>query len=271
MNRKLSLRRPAMALAFATATGAVVAGCGITMQQEAQIGAQYATEINRQVPLVQDRQTVAYLNDVGRSIARHTHRPFTYNFFIVNTDQINAFALPGGYVYLNRGLIERTENLAELAGVLAHEIGHVDLGHGAQQLERAQHANIGLTVAYVLLGRGPSGLERAAIDVGGALWFASHGREAEREADAKAIELLTQSGINPRGLTSFFHKLMDDAQRRPTRVEQWFSTHPLTADRIADTEAMLAQYPPSSLQQLTTNTTAYQNFQARLRQLPQVR
>jgi beta-barrel assembly-enhancing protease len=271
MSRLSSWRRPAMALAFAASAGVAAAGCGVTMQQEAQIGAQYAAEINRQIPLVQDAALNRYINDLGRSIARHAERPFQYNFFIVNTDQINAFALPGGYVYINRGLIERTENLSELAGVLAHEIAHVDLRHGAEQLERAQHANLGLTVAYVLMGRAPSGVERAAIDVGGTLWFARHGREAEREADDVAIPLLVRSGIDPRGLTTFFNKLMADQQRQPGRVQQWFSTHPLTTDRIAATQAHIQQLPAHTLAPLTVNSRNYQDFHARLRAQPRVR
>jgi beta-barrel assembly-enhancing protease len=262
-------RRPAMMLALVATTGA--AGCGISPQQEVQLGAQYATEINRQIPLVQDPELVRYVNQLGRQLAQRATRPFNYQFYIVNTDQINAFALPGGFVYVNRGLIERTENLSELAGVLAHEIGHVDLRHGAEQLERAQQANVGLTLAYVLMGRSPGGLERAAIDVGGTAWFARHGREAEREADTVAVRMLVQSGIDPRGLVTFFEKLMSDQQRQPSRVEQWFSTHPLTADRVAATHALIRQYPAQTLTQLATDTQNYRSFQARLRSHPAAR
>ena len=213
----------------------VVAGCGISTQQEAQMGAQYAADINRQIPIVSDPTAHRAINVLGDQIARHGNRGIDYTFYIVNANQVNAFAVPGGYVYVNRGLIDRISNWSELAGVLAHEIGHVEERHGVQQMERAQTANMGLTLAYVLLGRSPGGLERAAINVGGGVVFARYGREAEDEADRVAIPLMLAARVDPRGLVSMFNKLMAEQRRSPTRVEQWFSTHPTTQDRVATT------------------------------------
>src|SRR5690606_38405957 len=169
----------------------------ISTRQEAQLGQQYAAQINAELPIVNDATVNRYLNQLGDQIARAGTRQIGYTFYIVNSDVVNAFALPGGYVYVNRALIEATDNLAELAGVLAHEIGHVEERHGAEQLERMQAANVGLGLAYILLGREPGTLERAAIEVGGGLYFASHGRAAENEADAVAVRLLASSGYDP--------------------------------------------------------------------------
>jgi beta-barrel assembly-enhancing protease len=268
MSQTLTRRvgRGAMVLALSGAT--VAAGCApqISTQQEVQIGADYARQINQQLPLVTDGATVNYINQIGRQIAQRADpRGIQYNFYIVNSDAVNAFAVPGGHIYLNRGLIERASNLSEFAGVLAHEIGHVAERHSVQQIQRAQQADMGLSLLYgVLLGRQPSGLEGAAIQVGGTAYFAGHSREAEREADRIAVRYMMESGISPVGLVTFFEKLMELQQRQPSSVEQWFSTHPTTQERIENTRAMIAQTPGAQASGLATNSQAFQNFRNRL-------
>jgi beta-barrel assembly-enhancing protease len=257
------LKRGAVVGLAAGAT--VVSGCGISTQQEVEMGAQYAAEINRQLPLVDDAQLHRYINQLGNEIARFGDRNLQYRFYVVNAPQVNAFAVPGGYIYINRGLIERAGNMAEVAGVLAHEIAHVEHRHGVAQMERMQTANIGLTAAYILLGRAPTGLERAAIDVGGSLVFARYSRQAELEADATAVPMLVAANINPHGLVTMFQRLLEEQQRNPSAVEQWFSTHPTTQDRIAEVQALIAQQPQARVQNTRSNTPAFQQFQQRLR------
>jgi beta-barrel assembly-enhancing protease len=256
-------RRPAM-LALVASSTAAVGACGISRQQEVQLGQEYAAEINRQLPLVNDASINRYVNNLGRSIAQSGNRQYNYNFYVVNAAQINAFAVPGGHVYVNRGLIERTRNMSELAGVIAHEIAHVEHRHGVEQMEQMQAANLGLSLGYVLLGRAPSGVEEAAIGLGGNLYFASHSRGAENEADATAVSLLSNSGISPNGLTSFFGVLLSDQQRSPSSVEQWFSTHPLTQDRIENTQSYIDRLPASQRNGRTSDS-GYESMKSRLR------
>src|SRR5690606_36726660 len=111
-------------------------------------------------PSVNDAQINAYINDLGRRIAAAGYRRIPYRFYIVNAEQVNAFAVPGGYIYVNRGLIEATDNMSELAGVLAHEIGHVEERHSVEQIRRVPSANLVLNLVYILLGSAPSGLEQ---------------------------------------------------------------------------------------------------------------
>lgn len=262
--RMLRGLRHAVALGFA-AGATTLAGCApISTQQEQQLGADYASQINAQLPIVNDAQINAYINDLGRQIAAAGHRRIPYRFYIVNAEQVNAFAVPGGYIYVNRGLIEATDNMSELAGVLAHEIGHVEERHSVEQMSRVQSANLGLNLAYILLGRAPSGLEQAAIGVGGNLVLSKYSRSAEDEADAVAIPMLMGAGINPRGLLTFFDELLAQQRRSPSSVETWFSTHPTTQDRIANTKARLDRIPSSQLNRLQTNSSAYNTFKARL-------
>lgn len=263
-------RRSVAVLAVAGTTS-IAAGCAsISTQQEVQLGQEYADQLARELPLVRDRQSVQYINDLGRSIARRAdQRGIPYTFYIVNAPEVNAFAVPGGHIYLNRGLIERSENMSELAGVLAHEIGHVVHRHGIDQMERAQTANTALGVLYgVLLGRNPSGVEQVGIQVGGSAIFAGYSRDAEREADATAIQYLVASRIDPRGMVSLFEKLLAERQRNPAAVERWFSTHPTENERIQNTRAAIADMPPGSLQGLNTNSQAFVNFKSRVRSLP---
>lgn len=247
----------------------VAAGCAsISPEQEAQLGADYAAQIEQELPLVDDAQINRYINQLGRQIAAQGGRPFDYRFHVVNAEPINAFAVPGGYVYVNRGLVDATDNMMELAGVLAHEIGHVEERHSAEQFERVQSANVGLNLAYVLLGREPGTAEELAIGVGGNLVLADYSRAAEDEADAVAIPLLVRAGIHPRGLLTFFDQLLEEQGRSPGGPAAWFSTHPTTQDRIESTRQRLAEIPDRELAGLTQNSDAYEAFKRRLAGYP---
>jgi predicted Zn-dependent protease len=246
----------------------IVTGCAVSTQREMEMGAQYSAEINRQLPIVYDATVHRTINLIGDDISRYGRRGINYTFFVVNARQVNAFAVPGGYVYVNRGLIERTDNFSELAAVLAHEVGHVEERHGVEQMERMQNANLGLTLAYVLLGRSPGGLERSAVNLGGGLYLARHSREAEIEADRAAIPLLLAARIHPNGLVTMFEELLSEQRRSPSAVQQWFSTHPTTQDRINNTRAEINRVGATRLRALRTSSTDYNSLKNRLRQLP---
>lgn len=262
---------------------AVVALCGvgalggacapaITTQQEQQAGAEYAAEINRQLPLVRDQAANDYINRLGREIARNADpRGIPYTFYIVNSDVVNAFAIPGGYVYINRGLIERADNVSEVAGVLGHEIGHVVERHAVERLQRAQNANTMLGVLYgVLLRRNPGTVEQAGIQIGGNAVFAGYSRDAEREADRVAVGYLVKSGYAPRGMVTMFQQLMEQQRTQPSKVEQWFATHPLSQERITNTQATINATPGATSSRLITDTRDFQTFRSRLRTLQPV-
>ncbi|MGH7575985.1 MAG: M48 family metallopeptidase [Longimicrobiales bacterium] len=264
-----SRMRKGLVLAAVAGTGAVAASCSISQQREIELGQQYAADINRQLPIVDDAAVNRYINALGDEIAVHGDRDIDYRFYIVNSDIVNAFAVPGGFVYVNRGLVEAADNMSELAGVIAHEIGHVEERHSVEQMERLQGANLGLNLAYILLGRRPSGVERAAIDVGGGLVFSSYSRKAEEEADQTAIALLVAADINPEGLVTFFDELLEQRSRRPSQLEQWFSTHPLTEDRIDHVQQVIDRTPGAQAPGLQTQSNAFAAFKAQLRQYPE--
>lgn len=266
--RLMPLRRMA-SLGLAATIAIISAACSISQSEEIELGRQYAAEINRQLPIVDDPAVNRYVSLLGDRIAAQGPRKIGYTFFVVNTDVVNAFALPGGFVYLNRGLIEQTRNLSELAGVLAHEIAHVEERHSVEQLERVQRANLGGALASILLGGAVGGLAQTGINVAGTAILASYSRDAEREADRTAVTLLVGAGIDPDGMVTFFKRLLDLHERQPTLFEQWFSTHPLTEERIATTREQIRELPPASLQNLTVNSDAYESMKDRLRSYPQ--
>lgn len=270
--RLTSLRAGAVALAVGGAAAAGGCAPAVTTQQEVQAGSDYARQINAQLPILRDSYTNQYINQLGRQIAAQADpRGIPYTFYVVNSDVVNAFSIPGGYVYVNRGVIERADNVSQLAGVLAHEIGHVVERHGIQQAQRAQNANTALSILYgVLMRRNPSTVEQAGIQVGGSAVFAGYSRTAEREADHDAVIFMMRSGYNPHGLPQFFNKLMSEQQRQPSKVEQWFATHPLTEERIQNTNAEIAATPGSNNARLVTDTREFQNFRARVRSLTPV-
>ncbi len=268
INATSSFRRT-LALGL-VAGSAGLAGCGVSTQQEIEMGRQYAAEINRQLPIVDEPRVHRYINELGNTIQRQQgNRDIPYTFYVVNSEEINAFAVPGGFVYLNRGLIERTDNLAELAGVVAHEIGHVEARHSAEMMERMQAAQVGVGLASVLLGGAPSGIAGAAVDVGAQAYFARHSREAENEADAIAVRLLPSAGIDPNGLVTFFLELIEERERSPSTLEQWFSTHPLTEERIANVRALIRALPAGSLGNLAVTSNSYNTFKQHVAALPQ--
>jgi len=255
----------------ALATIAVALGCSsVSQQQEVQIGQETAAQVNAQLPMLRDAQIDSYVNSLGRSIASRTSRAdLDWKFAVVNTDVINAFALPGGFVYVNRGVLARASNESELAGVLAHEIEHVVQRHSVKQMEQAQQANIGVGLVCVLTRVCENQAAQAAIQVGGSAYFAKNSREDEVQADEGGFQNMIRAGINPRGMLTFFQKLLaEEGSGGSGGVNAWFADHPGTQDRIADIERMLSAVPASQLSSLRTDSPQFDQMKRRLAQLP---
>jgi len=248
---------------------ALLAGCGVSTQQEVQMGQQEAQQVNAQLPMVQDAVINSYVSALGQRIAHTTSRAdLDWQFGVVNSDVVNAFALPGGYVYVNRGVLERASNMSEVAGVLGHEIEHVVRRHSVKQMEQAQGANVGVGIVCALTGVCQSGLAQAAINVGGTAVFAKFSRTDEIQADEGGFNNVIRAGISPRGMYTFFQKLLaEEQQSGGGNASAWFADHPGTEDRIADIQRMLNQVPSSQLNSLQTNDSGFAGMKARLARL----
>jgi predicted Zn-dependent protease len=244
-------------------------GCAVSTQQEQQMGAQYSAQINTQLPIVQDPEANRYINVLGDSIARLTARgELDWHFFIVNSAEVNAFAVPGGYIYVNRGLIDRSKNLSELAGVLGHEIGHVVMRHSIKQMQQQQGAQVGLTLGCILINICGSQAAAAGINVAGTALFAKFSRNDEAQADSVGIANVVRAGISPKGMTEMFQILLDERQANPGAVELWFGTHPTEESRIAETQRIIGSIDPAIIRTLTYDSPRFHDFKQRVQSLP---
>jgi len=243
--------------------------CAVSEEEEVALGEQTARQVQAQLPSVDDPAVSRYINALGRSIARVTERrDLDWHFEVVDSRAVNAFALPGGFVYVNRGLVERAENLSELAGVLGHEIGHVTLRHSIEQMQKAQRTNVGLTLVCTLTSICESGAAQVAINVGGSAMFARFSREDEAEADSAGVDYVVRAGISPAGIPAMFETLMAERDRQPGVVEGWFGTHPLEERRVRETRRLISALGPARVDALAVDSPEFQEFKRRVLALP---
>jgi beta-barrel assembly-enhancing protease len=216
--------------------------------------------------MLSDAEVNAYVAQLGQRIAAPSGRTGQWTFRVVDIGDINAFAIPGGHIYINRGLIDRTRNSAELAGVLGHEIGHVVLRHSAEQLGKKRTGNIVVTLVCSFTSFCASDAARIAINVGGAAIFSRYSRQDELEADSAGIELVTRAGIDPRGIPTLFEVLLEERKRDPAALETWFGSHPLEETRIRRAEELIARVQLPS--ELVRDDASFDAVQRRLDALP---
>jgi len=242
----------------------------ISERQEQEIGDEMAMEVGHQIPLVNDPLLNLYVARIGDRIVEVSGRPdLHYRFYIINSEMVNAFALPGGHIYVTRGLIERTHNAAELAGVLAHEIGHVAARHGVDKLQR--HLRTGSLVGMMyslILGGEPALLRQNPTQLAGMLWSAEHSREDETEADELAVEYMSEAGMDPQAVVSLLQTLLDEEQQEYSPALAWFSTHPMTADRIARAQKEIEKEKKGAPRGRAPALTSYPAFLRRVAALP---
>jgi Zn-dependent protease with chaperone function len=205
--------------------------------QDVQIGQQSAAEAERQLPILRDSSIEGYVDRVGRRLAANAPGPkFPYTFKVVNASDINAFALPGGPVYVTRGVIDSVRNEGELAGVMAHEISHVALRHGTNQASKAYLAQAGIGLLGGILGGGGSGTGQIIQAVGGMglnALFLKFSRTAESQADILGTQIMARAGYDPRAMATMFQLLKAQQRREPGKVAQFFSDHPNPENREA--------------------------------------
>ncbi|HET6372117.1 MAG TPA: M48 family metallopeptidase [Candidatus Polarisedimenticolia bacterium] len=208
-----------------------------SVEQDQEIGRQSAAEAEQQLPLLGDGPTSRYIDAIGKRLEKVAPgADYAYQFKVVNVSDINAFALPGGFLYLNRGLIEAAGSEGMLAGVMAHEMAHVALRHGTNQASKAYLGQMGLGILGGLIARDDRSTEKTVGAIGGfglnAL-FLKFSRTDEEQADVVGAQILAKAGYDPMDMVAFFKMLEGKRTREPSKVEQFFSTHPTPGDRAA--------------------------------------
>lgn len=234
-------------------------------EQDVAIGRQHAAQIEREMRVLPDQVVQQYVNNIGKKLAAQTPgEKFPYQFKVVDVKEINAFALPGGFLYVHTGAIVAAKNEAELAGVMAHEISHAALRHGTNQMSKQMVAEKGLGVASAILGGGRDGatLGDSVLSAGASLLFMRFSRTAEKQADLMGAQIMASAGYDPRGLGDFFKTLMAEGARPP----QILSDHPDPGNRIQYLNELLPQLKvaPNPI----VDTPEFQQLKARVRGLP---
>ena len=213
-----------------------------SMEREIAMGKQYAMEIERQAKIVDDPIITEYVNRVGQNIVRNSDVKVPVSIKVLETDEPNAMALPGGFFFVNTGLIKLAENEAEVAGVMGHEIAHIAARHGTRQMTKAGIANLA-TIPMMILGGGWAmyGIYQAtniAIPVA----FLRFSRADEAEADMLGLQYMYKAGYDPNGFVEMFERLESMEKRKPGTISKVFMSHPPTGDRIVKVQSMIAQY-----------------------------
>jgi beta-barrel assembly-enhancing protease len=245
-------------------------GCSISQQKEAEMGLSYSRQINAQLPIVRDPEVNAYMSRLGDSLAVLVDdQGRSWRFSIVDDPDINAFAVPGGYIYVNRGLIMRAQTLSQLAGVVGHEIAHVTQRHSVKQMEKAQKIGIGATLACLWQRSVCQNGGGDLLNLGAGAALAKFSRNDETEADELGLRYIVRAGLDPRGLPEMFEIMLAERQKRGGESGGWLASHPVEEDRIANTRRMISQLPTAAQTGLTRDTPAFQRFKARLATLPE--
>lgn len=259
-------RRTAITVA---ALAGVATACVPSTPDEVAMGNSYAQQIEQQLPMIRDPEVARYINVLGDSIARVVDdRSLTWRFTVVDQPDINAFAIPGGHIYIFRGLIEKTSNMSELAGVVGHEIAHVTQRHSMKQMAAARRTNVVGTAVCLFYPSVCQGAAGAVAQVALSAGFAKFSRDDEREADRFGVVYVTRAGIDPRGMPSMFRILIQERKRNPSAVDAFFASHPIEESRVAETEAEIAKLDPNEIRATTRDTRSFQAFKARLASLP---
>jgi predicted Zn-dependent protease len=211
-----------------------------SVEKEIALGKQLAQEVERQAKIINDPVIAEYVNRLGQNLVRNSDAKVPFTIKVIDTEEVNAFALPGGFFFVNSGLILKADTEAELAGVMAHEIGHVAARHGTRQATRGELAQLA-TIPLIFMG-GWSGFGiRQAASVAIPIGFLSFSRGMEAEADLLGLEYMYKSGYDPVAFVDFFEKIQSLEKKKPGTMSKVFSSHPPTDDRIAIAQKHIQQ------------------------------
>jgi len=245
-------------------------GCGrgagnwYSLDKQVAMGQQYSQQIEHSAKLVSDPVVIEYVNRVGQNLVRNSDSKVPFTIKVIDTDEINAFALPGGFFYVNSGLILAADNEAELAGVMAHEIAHVAACHVAREQTRSNIVNLAsIPLIFVPGGWAVYEATQVAMGIGVPLTFMKFSRNFESEADFLGMEYMYKTGYDPQAFISFFEKIEAQEKKKPGTLAKAFSSHPMTPDRVTHAQQEMATVLPPR-DEYVLNTSEFDQVKSRL-------
>jgi predicted Zn-dependent protease len=248
-------------------------GCGrgagnwYSLDKQVAMGQQYAQQIEHAAKLVSDPVVTEYVNRIGQNLVRNSDSKVPFTIKVIDTDEINAFALPGGFFYVNSGLILAADNEAELAGVMAHEIAHVAACHVAREQTRSNIVNLAsIPLIFVPGGWAVYEATQVAMGIGVPLTFMKFSRNFESEADFLGMEYMYKTGYDPQSFISFFEKIEAQEKKKPGAIAKAFSSHPMTPDRVSHAQQEMATVLPPR-EEYVVNTSEFDQVKSRLASL----
>ncbi len=233
-----------------------------SLEKEIALGKQLAQEVEREAKIIDDPVIAEYVNRVGQNLVRNSDAKVPFTIKVVDSEEVNAFALPGGFFFVNSGLVMKAESESELAGVMAHEIAHVAARHGTRQATRGTIINYA-SIPLIFMGGWTGYAIRQGAGLAIPLGFLNFSRGFEREADFLGLQYLYKAGYDPAAFVDFFEKIQTLEKKRPGTISKVFSTHPMTDDRIKESQKEIQQILPSK-PEYVVNTSEFNDVKARL-------
>ena len=238
-----------------------------SIEKEIAIGKSLAQEVERSSKMIDDPVVTEYVNRVGQNLVRNSDAKVPFTIKVIDSDEVNAFALPGGFFYVNSGLILRSQEESELAGVMAHEISHVTARHGTCQATKGELMQLASIPAMIFIPYTWAGYAMyQGLNMAIPLTFLKFSRDAEREADFLGIQYMYKAGYDPNAYVTFFERIQADEKRRPGTIPKAFSTHPPTPERIENTQKEIARILPARQEYIVT-TSEFDTVKGRLRNI----
>lgn len=235
---------------------------GGSQEKEMQIGRQLAMEVEQQAKMVNDPIITEYVNRVGQNVVLHSDAKIPFTIKVIDSDEVNAFALPGGFFFVNKGLILAADNESELAGVMAHEIAHVAARHAMENQGKGTLMNYGMLAGIIFGGPIASTVLQNGGGIFGALGMLKFTRGAEEEADRLGVQYLYASGYDPNGMSTMFEKLASQNKKKPGTLARLFSSHPQSLDRRDDSLSLVARFPEK--EEYIISTSEFQRVKGHL-------
>lgn len=247
----------------------IIAGMSGSTEKEVRLGRELAGEVDRQAKFIDDPVITEYVNRVGQNIVLHSDAKVPFTIKVIDSDEVNAFALPGGFFYVNKGLVLAADNEAELAGVMAHEIAHVAARHAVENQRKAELTQYAILIPAIIFGGGLGQLIYQGGGFAALLGFMRFSRGAEEEADKLGVQYMYAAGYDPTAMATMFEKLESKNKKKPGFISKLFATHPAPPERRAASLALAARFPER--EEYVISSSEFQRVKGRLLRLSNAR